>query len=161
MLDYFQLTRGPEFDFAIRLVSSCCCFFFAHNYLTNCDQQRPTQTPLGAIGFVYPLTNKCPEFQRSQSQRLSVAGKTTPLLEHEANHSQLLRTVRRSPTCDSSNLNKNRNSHISVFFRSQNSHYRYTRGGQGTIVCIGGLLAYKAQRSNFGHQFWQQGPFTL
>ena len=33
----------------------------------------------------------------TQSQKLSAVGKTTPLLEQEANHSQLLWTVRSSP----------------------------------------------------------------
>jgi hypothetical protein len=42
--------------------------------------------------FVYTLRNsQIPNFM--QLPRLSVVGKITPLLEHEANHSQLLWTI--------------------------------------------------------------------
>ena len=38
-----------------------------------------------------------PEFSVTQSQKLSAAGKTMPLLEHEGNHSQLMRSVQSNP----------------------------------------------------------------
>jgi hypothetical protein len=39
------------------LIHSSSCFFFVKGYLTNCDQQQPTNNPLPikVLAFIYPL----------------------------------------------------------------------------------------------------------
>ena len=65
-LDLFLLIRavesvGESLIFAFRISSFFfCCSFFAHDYLTNSDQQQPTnnQEPtlsLRALAFIHPL----------------------------------------------------------------------------------------------------------
>jgi len=72
-LDYVLLIRGIKYlgaslIFASRIsISSCSWYFFAYNYLTNHDQQKPsttskpappTQQPtqlLRVLAFIYPL----------------------------------------------------------------------------------------------------------
>ena len=58
--------------------------------LTTTNNQPSTQL-LGALAFIYPL--KAPRILNVTClQELSVSGKITLLLEHEANHSLLLRS---------------------------------------------------------------------
>lgn len=67
------------------------CFFFAHKYLTNHNQQPLSSQALD----MYVPSEKSPDLRRSQSQKQFANGKITPLLECEAN--QLLWTVWSSP----------------------------------------------------------------
>ena len=65
----------------------CFCFFFEHNNEQTSIYTPDLPTPTNPA--IQGSSEKFPEFQRSYSHR-RYAGKTMPLLEHEANHSQLL-----------------------------------------------------------------------
>jgi len=60
--------------------------------------------PLGVLTFTDPL--KSSQNSKQPTQKLSMAGKTMPLLVHEANHSQGPWRVRSSPTSPYLGLNE-------------------------------------------------------
>ena len=67
---------------------------FPHNHLTNHNQQHPTtnqsNSPHYLSSSIYISSEKSPEFQHHTFTYYLQLTKITPLLEHEANHSQLL-----------------------------------------------------------------------
>ena len=96
-LDFFLLIRGGKFlgaslIFASRIPISS--HFFVHNNLIygSQKQEEQLQPSLGST-CVYITFQESSKFQMFHLQKLSAAGKIMPLLEHEANHSQLLWTT--------------------------------------------------------------------
>jgi hypothetical protein len=101
--DYFLLIRGIEFPgptliFVVRISN----FFFVSLHMTTWQTQPTTNRPPSPFCWgpsIYISSEKFPTIPKvTQLQKLSAAGKTMPLLEHEANHRQLLWTVWSSPT---------------------------------------------------------------
>jgi len=93
------LIKGVEFlgtSLIITIRLSNFFFFFAHDYLTNYYQQQSTnsQHPPCLTSHLWEHLYSLSKLPRVpniiQSQKLSAAGKIMPVLEHEANHSQLL-----------------------------------------------------------------------
>jgi hypothetical protein len=87
------------------LIFSCCCFF-AHDYLTNHNHQQPTakkqkqltnNQQTTTIEFMNSLKN--PQHSSHHIITKSICyWQITPLLEKEANHTQLLWAIWSSPT---------------------------------------------------------------
>ena len=98
--------------------SSSSSLFLLHALqLLNWDQQQPINKPPPLRGLsIYIPSKKVLEFQTSHNHRnyLQLA-KITPLLEHEANHSQLLWTIWSGPI--SWIKMKTYSHHSSVFFK--------------------------------------------
>lgn len=98
LLDYNLLIRGQTWSSLSGYLNSSC--LFAHDCLRNQDQQQPTTAkgpqqpilPLGTLAFLYCLRNS-PQNSKDHTEKLSAAGKIRPLLEHEANRSQLPWTI--------------------------------------------------------------------
>lgn len=107
-LDHFLLIRGVELFcssliFAVEI--SHFFLFLPCVQLLNKLQLIGTNNPtLGAVAFIYPLESP---------QKLSVALKIMPLPEHEANHSDMLRS---GPICPHLGL-KQKHSYVSVFLK--------------------------------------------
>jgi hypothetical protein len=97
------LPRGVEFlgaslIFNVRISNFFLLFPFAQDYLTNCNQQQSTAMnqqptlPLGTLAFIYPLKSSQNSRCHTITETILSWQKIIPLLEHEANHSQLLWT---------------------------------------------------------------------
>ena len=99
-----------------------------------------------------------------QSQKPSAAGKITPLLEHEANHSQLLWTIWSSPISNTWELKWK---HILIVFlcflkkpKLENSHYTATSKPAMNPLCVGffppsSKLSWLGLNSNQLFSCWQ------
>lgn len=82
--------RGVEFlevslSLLLGYLSSSCCFFFAHDYLTNRRQQHPPNNPQCLSGLYMPLKNA--QNSMSYNHRNDLWAVTIrPLLEQAAHH---------------------------------------------------------------------------
>ena len=84
---------------------------------TPLNNQQPLVSP---VPNIYPPSKWI--LHVTQLQKLSAAGKTTPLLEHEANHSQLLQRVQATHTSPPGILMRAYSYNNSVFLlKNQNS----------------------------------------
>jgi hypothetical protein len=88
LLDYFLLIRGV----AVR-VTNFLLYLLCTQLLNKLRPRAYKQTTNPQGSSIYIPSEKSPVFQISHNQKVSEAGKITPLLEHKASHSQLLWTV--------------------------------------------------------------------